>query len=76
VIEIGKFKPPSLSIRNMQLPSIVVEGAGFGSSYLKHGSAAEGGGAFLAFLDVSIWLLLIVFGRRGLKGSLRLDHDG
>lgn len=39
--------------------------------YLRHGSAA-----FLAFLGVSIGLLLIIFGRRGLKGSLRLDHNG
>jgi hypothetical protein len=39
--------------------------------HLKHGSAA-----FLALLGVSIGLLLIVFGRRGLKGSLRLDHNG
>jgi hypothetical protein len=44
--------------------------------YPRHGSATAGGGAVLAFLGVLIGLVLIVFGRRGFKGSLRLDHNG
>jgi len=46
------------------------------SSDLRPGSAAKGDGVFLAFIGLFIGLLVVVFGRRGLKGSLRLDADG
>lgn len=44
--------------------------------YLKHGSAAAGGGAFLIFLGIVVGSPVVVLGRRGLRGSLQLDQDG
>jgi hypothetical protein len=44
-------------------------------AHFKPGSAA-GDRAGLVFLGVVVGLLIVVLGRKRLKGSLRLDHDG